>query len=243
MSRRLVLPFVKTLSRLSVLSLLVSSMSVSGCRASAAPDAGFIDNPQLLKEDDKMPFDAVWFKDGVDFSKFKTVYVAPVDTSHLLKLDWWDKANIAPGDQEAQAKELGEYFRDQVKGQFTDDDQNRFTVVDTPGSDTLVVELAIVEVVPTKVWLNAIGYALLGALDQGTTAFEGRFRDGGTKEVIAEFKDREYGQMDLVSLADFQWNRHSRHTCEVWSDTLEDVCYAQPGQALSRMSTVTLRPW
>ena len=81
------------------------------------------------------------------------------------------------------------------------------------------------------------------ALDQGTTAFEGRFRDGKTKEVIAEFKDREYGQMDVVSLADFEWGRHSRHTVEVWGDDLEEVCYAPPGGSVSGMSTVTLRPW
>ena len=219
------------------------AVSLSGCRASAAPDAGFIENPQVLKEDDNLPFDAVWFKDGVDFNKYKTVYVAPIDTTHLIKQDWWDKANIAPGDQETQAQELAEYFRDQVKGQFTDDDENRYTVVDTPGDDTLIVELAIVEVVPTKVWLNAIGYVFAGALDQGTTAFEGRFKDGKTKEVVAEFKDREFGQFDVVSLADFEWCRHSRHTTEIWGDQLEEVCYAQPGQSISRMSPVTLRPW
>ncbi len=225
------------------LSLLASSALMAGCHASAAPDAGFLEHPEVLKEDEKLPFDAVWFKEGVDLRKYKKVYVAPVDTSHLLQLDWWDKANIAPGDQDSQAKELGEVFRNEVKQQFTDDDQNHYTLVDAPDDDTLIVELAIVEVVPTKVWLNAIGYALLGALDQGMTAFEGRFKDGKTKEVIAEFKDRESGQFDIVSLADFQWNRHSRHTIEVWGDQLEEVCYEPPGTAISEMSTVTLRPW
>lgn len=228
-------------SLLGVLGAL--AVAAGGCKASTAPDAGFISNPEVLRPDDTMPFDAVWFKEGVDLSHFKTVYIAPVDTTHLLKLDWWDKTNIAPGDQESQAQELGEYFRNEVKEQFSDADANKYTVVDTPGDDTLVVELALVEVVPTKVWLNAIGYILAGALDQGVTAFEGRFRDGKTKEVIAEFKDREYGQMDVVSLADFEWCRHSRHTVEVWGDDLEEICYGAPGGSISGMSTVTLRPW
>lgn len=219
------------------------SAGLVGCRASAAPDAGFIDRPELMHEDDKLPFDAVWFKDGVDLAKFKTVYVAPIDTTHLIAQDWWDKANIAPGDQKQQADELAEFMRNEVKQQFVDDDENRYQVVDTPGKDSLIVELAIVEVVPTKVWLNAIGYVLLGPLDQGVTAFEGRFKDGETQEVIAEFKDREFGQMDIVSVADLQWNRHSRHTCEIWGDQLEEVMYRKPDQAVARMSTVTLRPW
>lgn len=228
---------------LAVVALVSTSVSLSGCPASAAPDAGFLDQPQLMHKDDNLPYDAVWFKEGVDFTKFKTVYVAPVDTTHLLDQDWWDKSNFAPGDQESQAKELAEYFREQVKNEFIDDDENRYTVVDTAQSDSLIVELAIVEVVPTKIWLNAIGYVLLGALDQGLTAFEGRFRDGETNEVIAEFKDREYGQIDVVSLADFEWCRHSRHTTEIWSDQMEEVMYIRPGQTVSRMSPVTLRPW
>lgn len=229
--------------RLLSLSLVALSVILSGCKAAPAPDAGFIQHPEVLREDDKMPFDAVWFKDGVEFSRFKTVYIAPVDTTHLLKQDWWDKANFGAGDREVQAQQLAEYFRNEVKGQFTDADANRYTVVDAPDDDTLIVELAIVEVVPTKVWLNAIGYVFLGALDQGVTAFEGRFKDGKTKEVVAEFKDREFGQMDIVSIADFEWNRHSRHTVEIWGDDLEEVCYVQPGQAIADMSTVTLRPW
>ena len=236
--------FFSSLSSLvSVSAAVVIGMGLVGCRASAAPDAGFIDQPQLMHQDDKLPFDAVWFKDGIDYSKFKTVYIAPVDTTHLLQQDWWDKANFAAGSQEQQAEELAEYLRNQVKQQFVDDDENRYSVVDTPANDSLIVELAIVEVVPTKVWLNAIGYIVLGPLDQGVTAFEGRFRDGATQEVIAEFKDREFGQMDIVSIADLQWNRHSRHTCEAWGDQLEEVLYRKPGETVSRMSTVTLRPW
>jgi hypothetical protein len=107
----------------------------------------------------------------------------------------------------------------------------------------LSVELAIVEVVPTKVWLNAIGYIAIGALSSGTTAFEGRLRDGKTNEVIAEFKDREHGQIDIVSIADLTWYKHSEHTLRIWSEQIAHLCYRAPDEAISPMSTVTLRPW
>lgn len=219
------------------------SGSVLGCRATAAPDAGFLDQPQLLQVNDKLPFDATWLKTDVNLLGYKKVYVAPVDTTHLLKLTWWERAAIAPGDQQEWAKKLADYYKEKMVAQFSDDDANRYQIVDTPDADTLIIELAIVEVVPTKVWLNAIGYATIGALDQGVTAFEGRFRDGKTKEVIAEFKDREFGQLDLVSVRDLEWDGHSRHTIRVWSDDLEEICYLQPGQAISPVSTVTLLPW
>lgn len=221
----------------------VVGLSLVGCRAKALPDAGFLDQPQLLQQNDKLPFNAAWIKADADLLNYKKVYIAPVDTTHLINLDWWQKAAIAPGDQKAWADELAKYFQDKMKYQFSDDDTNKYEVVDVPDDQTLIIELAIVEVVPTKVWLNAIGYALLGAVDQGETGFEGRLRDGKTKQVIAEFKDHEYGQFDVVSVRDLEWAGHSRHTIRTWTDDLEEMCYLPPGGAISEMSPVTLMPW
>jgi hypothetical protein len=222
---------------------LVCSAFMTGCRAKALPDAGFVEQPQLLQSNSKIPFNAAWIKDDADLLSYKKVYIAPVDTTHLLKLDWWQKASLEPGDQQKWADELAIYFRDKMKAQFTDDDPNKYQVVDAPDDETLIIELAIVEVVPTKIWLNAIGYIVAGAVDQGETGFEGRLRDGKTKRVIAEFKDHEYGQMDVVSVRDLEWAGHSRHTLTGWSDELEEICYRQPDEVVSGMSPVTLLPW
>lgn len=239
--------FVQHLRRMSswaVFGLILSAGGgMLGCRAKALPDSGFLEQPELVKPDSRLPFNAAWIKDDANLLGYKKVYVAPVDTTHLLKLDWWQKAAIAPGDQQQWAADLAKYFQDEMKAQFTDGDDNKYQVVDTPDDETLIIELAIVEVVPTKIWLNAIGYAILGAVDQGETGFEGRLRDGKTKKVIAEFKDHEYGQFDVVSVRDLEWAAHSRHTIRSWSDELEQTCYAPPNEAVSGMSPVTLMPW
>lgn len=226
-----------------ITAALVICILLVGCRASMAPDAGFVPQPELLHPDKALPFDAVWLQDGVDLRSYKKVYIAPIDTTHLLKLDWWEQANMAPGDQKQQADQLAAYFRDAVVKAFKDDDAKSYQVVETPQPDALLVELAIVEVVPTKVWLNAIGYAVAGALSQGTTAFEGRFRDGKTNRVVAELKDREFGQFDVVSINDLTWYRHSEHTIRIWSDDLRKVCQRTPTEAIAPMSTVTLKLW
>lgn len=223
---------------------MIALMGVlGGCRAAPAPDAGFITDPQDLAADSKLPFDDVWFREGTDLSSFKTVYIAPIDTTHLLKLDWWDKWNLAPGDEQQQAKSLADYFSQRLSEAFNNDERKKLRVVSAPQKDSLIMELAITEVVPTKPWLNAIGYAVLGPLSQGTTAFEGRLRHGASQQVIAEFKDRENGQIDAVSVADFLWFQHSKHTIGVWSDDLVKICFRAPDEAIAPMSTVTLRPW
>ena len=238
---------MRTLPKLLCSTIYVSALLcgsvLMGCRAKALPDAGFLDQPQLLQPNKQIPFNAAWIKDDADLLSYKKVYVAPVDTTHLLKLDWWQRASLQPGDQQKWADDLANYFRDKMKAQFTDDDPNKYQVVDNPDDETLMIELAIVEVVPTKVWLNTIGYVVAGALDQGETGFEGRLRDGKTKRVIAEFKDHEYGQFDVVSVRDLEWAGHSRHTLQRWSDKLEEICYRQPDQIVSGISPVTLLPW
>jgi hypothetical protein len=208
-----------------------------------APDAGFVPQPELLHPDARLPFDAVWLQEGVDLRSYKKVFVAPIDTTHLLKLDWWERADITPGDQKQQASQLADYFRDRVIKAFQNDPNKTYQVADAAEPDALLVELAIVEVVPTKVWLNAIGYAVAGALSQGTTAFEGRLKDAKTGRVVAEFKDREFGQLDLISINDLTWYRHSEHTLRAWSDELVKVCNRTPTEAIAPMSTVTLRMW
>jgi len=62
-------------------------------------------------------------------------------------------------------------------------------------------------------------------------------------QVLAEFKDHEYGQFDVVSVRDLEWAGHSRHTIRTWSDDLEQICYEPPNSAISSMSPVTLMPW
>lgn len=224
-------------------ALACLSVVSTACKAPTAPDAGFVTHPEQLKQDDKLPFNAAWLREGIDLKSYKKVYVAPVDTTHLLKLNWWDKADLAPGDEAVQAKKLALYFQDKVKESFARDERKLYQVVESPDDETVTVELAIVEVVPTKVWLNLIGYVALGALSEGTTAFEGRLRDSKTQEVIAEFKDQEYGQMDLVSVRDLTWFMHSEHTIRQWGEELVALCNRTPDQVIKPMSTVTLKPW
>jgi len=215
---------------------------LTGCRAAPAPDAGFIDQPELMQKSDDLPFDAYWSDPEVNLTSYSKVYIAPVDTSHLLAQGWWDKVNISFDVKESADKLAGTFQKDMVEG-FTDYEGKKYQVVDVPDNETLVVELALVEVVPAKVWLNLVTELFVGGLDEGTTAFEGRLRDGKTRKVIAEMKDREYGQMSLISVADLQWYAHSRHTLSRWSDFLPEVINRKPGEKISKMSTVTLRPW
>ena len=216
------------------------------CRAAPAPDSGFLTDTAKLRPQPNDPFDAAWFAPGEDFRKYQTVYIAPVDTQHLEKLDWWQKLDTAELTKDfnpaAESKYLATYFQQQVQAAINDINLER-VVSNSATPDSLVIELALVEVVPTKAWLNSISYVLIGAVDTGSTAMEGRVRRGPNGPVIASFKDREFGQMSIASIADLQWYSHAHHTIDSWSAEIAEVISLPPDAAIDPPLPVTLRPW
>ena len=56
-----------------------------------APDAGFIQDPERETKRADLPFQKVWVESGVDFKHYRELIVAPVNTQHMLKMDWLHK--------------------------------------------------------------------------------------------------------------------------------------------------------
>ncbi len=125
------------------------------------------------------------------------------------------------------AKELAGYARGVFEEAFRKDTKHRFIVVEQPGPNTLVVEFALVEVVPNKVVLDALGYAAGPAvgvagtaaanIQTGTThstvAFKARMKDGGTNDVVAMFADRESEKFSIVNIKGLTWYAHAKAIC------------------------------
>jgi hypothetical protein len=227
--------------------LVILSIGIVSCKATPAPPAGFLEDTSFMQHDPRMPFDEVWFAVGVNLPHYRKVLIRPVDTSHLLEMSWWNRAEpsqlFESLNSKAAAADLADYMEKQLKKVFLADKAHGYQIVDEPDEHTLIIELAIVEVIPTKVWLNAISYIFIGALDTGSAAIEGRFRDGGTNEEIVRLKDREHGQYSLVSIADLQWYAHAKHIIDHWAEQINQVCDLPPGTPISSPWLFTLRPW
>ncbi len=233
----------------SVLLAAVKVFTLSillACRAAPAPDAGFIDHSELLSEDHNIPFDSVWGTPDLKWKSYQQIYIAPVDTSHLIETSWWDHFTMVYWFESRadEAKMLAAYMQNSVREAFKKDSK-LFKVLDQPtqAAGTLVLELALVEVVPTKVWLNTITYPFLGAVSLGSAAVEGRVREASTGKIIARFKDNENGQMSLISIADLTWHQHAKNIIDNWSADMVAVTNAEPGTLIGRNSIFTLKPW
>ena len=230
--------------KLHVFILILLQLIFSGCssvnniiKAESAPNAGFLPAPELLSEmRQRYPFHGAWMNMNVeDFHAYNSIYIAPMDTSHLSENDWWDEANLTFSslDEDAAifAQESEATFRESfVEGM-------KLSVANTPGSGTVVLELSIVELKPAKVWLSTVGLVAVAvplsvgipvgaaaALGQnGTVAIEGILRDGETGEIILMFADREASKIRILDFKTLTWYGHAHEIMEDWAHQLMEL--------------------
>lgn len=239
---------------LMLLCLLAPLLGSVGCKAGPAKNAGFVDG-SLMKHDKLLPFQKSWIKPGWDRTKYTKVFIAPVNTSYLFKTSDWQKGERK--DQFAKDVDtIGKYTENAMKKAFKEDPKHRMTLLEseTKDPDALVVEMAIIEVVPSKVVLNALGYApfFIGtgitliraaAKDVSTVAFEAKFRDAASGEPVALFADREAEQVAVVSVRGLTWYSHAQVIVSQWSGQFVQLMSQKPGEAIKDTDPFTLQPW
>jgi hypothetical protein len=235
-------------------SVLALALTLIGCKAGEAKSTGFVDKSRMV-DDPSLPFQRSWIKPGFDKQKYNKLYVAPVNTEYMLKMTEWQQG-VRKEDFEKDLAKLAVFTQDAIKKAFREDPRHRMQVLDAPTADpdALIVEIAIIEVVPSKVALNALGYAPFGigltinavrmvAKDTSTCAFEGRVRDAATKDIVATMADREAQQLALVSVRGLTWYSNAETIITQWSKQFVEVANRKPGETVKGTDAFTLKPW
>ena len=228
--------------------------------ANPAPAAGFVEADKLEPQSDSMPFDRVWLSPERDWTRYPKLYVAVVDVSHLLEMSWWDKLNIRKSKVEYDLVVVADELREDLIEAFRDDPRHHFELVENPedvDADTAQLEVAIVELVPNKAVLGAIGLAAWGApleigipvatatafIAHGSVAMEACVRDGRTGEVIATFADRETGKMRVIDLRSLTWYGNALEDFRGWAQGFAALANQESGARVRHAPYFTFSPW
>lgn len=261
-----------------VLSILLTSILLSGCisldtlrfsaeasldamkssidrklKAEPASGAGYVPMQQLAKNP-KLPFDKAWIQPGVDWQRYRTIYIAPVNTDYLIRANWWQESIRA--DQIRQdVQNMAIFMRTQFITAFQNDPHRRLRVVMSPEKGSLTLEMAITELVPSKVLLNVVKVAgpygsglAAGALERGaeaqsTVAFEARIKDIDTGQTVAMFADRQYATVRPIDLKGFTWYGNAEEIVKDWAEESVAIANWRPGESIKPASTFSLSPW
>jgi hypothetical protein len=231
------------------------SNEIKAVAVEPAPDTGFIEHPELQSERSDLPFQKVWIKPGFDKSGYRDLIVAPVDTQHMLKMDWLHSLSSANwlANVKKDTAELAQYFRDRVVKEFKEDPKHRFQVIEYAGQrkgPTLRLELALIEIDPSQPVLHALSWAgppgtgtAAGMINQRKAAFEGRLRDLQTGEVVATFADRDMADAGPLDLTRLTWYGPAKGIMDQWAEQFVQIANRKPGEAVTDPTAFTLRPF
>ncbi|MGZ8159722.1 MAG: DUF3313 family protein [Methylobacter sp.] len=219
-----------------------------------APDAGFIQHPELQSKPVDLPFQKVWIKPGFDAKVYKELVVAPVNTQYMQQMDWLHELSTANllGSVQKDIEELGLYFHDQAVKEFKDDPKQRFRIIESPEQHrqpALRLELALIEVDPSQPALHAAGWLIpgggtaAGVVNQRRAAFEGRLRDLQTGEVVATFADRDMQDAGPLDLTRLTWYGPAKSIMDQWAKQFVQIANRQPGEMITDPTAFTLRPF
>jgi hypothetical protein len=244
-----------------VLAVVTAVFGLTGCKATEASDSGFNPDSRLMTKNESTPFQRTYWNKKYDAKAYTEILIAPVNTDYLAAQGFWEKVNVAnamPGQDKKDIAAIAQYTHQSFTRAFADDPKHRFTVVNTAGPKTLILELAITQLVPSKAVLNAIGYitwiptvvSMSGAVatdsqdtGKGIVAIEGRVRDGASGEIIGMFADREYPATAIVDVKALYWWAPAKGIIDQWSTQVVAVANRPPGGVVKEAPAFELLVW
>jgi hypothetical protein len=248
-----------------VLSVLLLAALTASCattnkvlKAKPAPDSGFLEEPSRMQDSRaRAPFHRAWVDPAYSASDYQSILVAPVNTEYVEQQSTWAKTNVRQFKIKEDLAMIGNEFQETVQKKFRESKENRFAVVETPRDDTMILELAITQLVPNKAFLGAIGLAAWAAplpvgvpvgliatfADDGWMAIEGRVRDAKSGLVVAMFADREAAKTRVVDVEAVTWYGQARESMNDWADQLVLLANTPKDVKVEDSSAFTLMPW
>ena len=183
--------------------------------------------------------------------------MAPVNTEYVEAQSTWAKTNVRQFNIHEDLQMVAGELHDIVQKKFRESKENRFAIVDEKRDDTMILELAVTQLVPNKAFLGAIGLAAWAAplpigvpvgmlatfADDGWMAIEGRVRDAKTGAVMAMFADRESAKTRVVDIEAMTWYGQARESMNDWADQLVLLANTPKDVKVEDSSAFTLMPW
>lgn len=212
-------------------SLLCVILCAASCAPDLKPTSSLISHD--LVHDRKKEFDGIWVIPPTPHyhnMHHGRLYFSPLDTS-LIKDKYPEEAALLQTQMhDLIVRKVGEALVENNKKKHVD-----WHLADSPGKATLIVEMQIVKLEPTKGGVNLLGFigsffspvpgttTVLSQFTKGSIGIEGRIYDPVRHRSIFEFKDTNKDKTLLFSFNDYGRFGHSEENMEKWADALAEL--------------------
>jgi hypothetical protein len=225
-------------------------------KAKPAESTGFTVDSVMENRAD-LPFHKVWKDSNASLDNYSEIYIAPINIAYLKENGWWKSLGMK--NVEEDIDDIAVYTYDTIVSAFANDPAGRFTLVETPTEKTLIMEMAITELVPNKAGFEAalsaasmgVGEVAMSAASAAgksfgsgsSVAFEMRLRDGATNKVVGMVADREMEQVAPINVNNFTWYGHAKTIIQSWADQFVKIANKSEGDIISDTPAFTLKVW
>ena len=232
-------------------------ISLSGCAIKERADpvaSTFIDDVPLESKVDGIPFLQSWIVPHEQALPYKSIYIKPVRTDLIPKDMWRQSKGLAVSSEEEFQKDaavIARYFRIRLISELNNMQTKRFAIVDTPDNDSLVLEIAITELVLSEPIVRAAALAVpfpgvdlaLSTISDPHVSFAARFTSHRESKLVATVADRRFPPIRLIDLNKLRARSSAREIIANWARQLAQAIQLDEFKKVQRNSWFSILPW
>lgn len=239
-------------STIIALSLLFTACAVQERTDPVVPT--FLDGVPRESSIPDIPFMHAWIDPNANIASYSTIYVKPVRTDLMPEEMWHRSRGLAVSSEESFQKDaaiIARYFRLRLLGELKSTSAQRFTVVDTPDTTSIVLEVALTELVLSEPLVRAAALAVpfpgvdlaLSTITDPHVSFAARFTSPDGKHLIATAADRGFPPVRLIDLNKLRARSSAREIVAHWARQLAQSIQLDEFKKVERNSWFSILPW
>ncbi|MFN4895761.1 MAG: DUF3313 family protein [Pseudomonadota bacterium] len=201
-----------------------------------------------------IPFLHAWIAPQPTPIPYRSIYIKPVRTDLLPKDMWLRSRGLAVSSAEEFQKDaeiIARYFRIRLLSELKSTKSQRFLVVDTPDSKSLILEIAITELVLSEPIIRAAALAVpfpgvdlaLSTISDPHVSFAARFTSPDGKTLIATAADRRFPPVRLIDLNKLRARSSAREIIAHWSRQLAQAIQLNEFKNVEGNTWFSILPW
>lgn len=240
-----------------IFPFIVASLALVSCAVKERTEpvvATFLDGALRESTIADIPFLHAWIAPQETPIPYSSIYVKPVRTDLIPKDMWLRSRGLAVSSEEEFKKDadiIARYFRIRLLSELKATSSKRFTVVDTPDDRSLVLEIAITELVLSEPIIRAAALAVpfpgvdlaLSTITDPHVSFAARFTSPDGKKLIATAADRRFPPIRLIDLNKLRARSSAREIIAHWARQLAQAIQLNEFKKVEGNTWFAILPW
>jgi len=242
---------------LKVISPLAAALLLLSCAVKERTEpvvATFLDGAPRESTVADIPFLHSWIAPQEHPIAYRKIYVKPVRTDLIPEEMWLRSRGLAVASKDEfkrDADVIARYFRIRLLSELKSTAVQRFAVVNTPDEQSLILEIAITELVLSEPLIRAAALAVpfpgvdlaLSTITDPHVSFAARFTSPDGTRLLATAADRRFPPVRLIDLNKLRARSSAREIIAHWARQLAQAIQLDEFKKVEGNTWFALLPW